>query len=68
MFLCRFLCLFILVSSCNNTITKHNFEAELEYKNPSLLGEGALWNYKSNELYWVDIVGKQLNIYNPHFQ
>ena len=65
MFLCRLLCLFILVSSCNNAITKNNYEAELEYKITSLLGEGALWNYKTNELYWVDIVGKQFNIYSP---
>ncbi len=39
--------------------------AELEYETKSLLGEGAFWNYKTQELYWVDIEGKQLNIYNP---
>ena len=39
--------------------------AELEYETKSLLGEGAFWNYKTQELYWVDIEGKKLNIYDP---
>ncbi|MCZ6595423.1 MAG: SMP-30/gluconolactonase/LRE family protein [Bacteroidetes bacterium] len=39
--------------------------AQLEYEIPSLLGEGAFWNYKSGELYWIDIDGKKLHIYNP---
>ncbi|WP_341222099.1 SMP-30/gluconolactonase/LRE family protein [Polaribacter atrinae] len=25
-----------------------------------------MWNYKTQELYWVDIEGKKLNIYNPN--
>ncbi len=29
------------------------------------LGEGAIWNEKTQELYWVDIDGKQLFIFNP---
>jgi len=39
--------------------------AELEYKIDAALGEGALWNYKTQELYWVDIEKQILNIYNP---
>lgn len=39
--------------------------AQLEYEIPSLLGEGAFWNYKSQELYWIDIDGKKLHIYKP---
>ena len=39
--------------------------ATLEYKINSKLGEGALWNYKTQELYWVDIEGQTFNIYNP---
>lgn len=31
----------------------------------SELGEGAVWNYRTNQLYWVDITGKTLNIYTP---
>lgn len=37
----------------------------LEYKINAQLGEGALWNYKTQKLYWVDILGKSVNIYNP---
>ena len=40
-------------------------EVQLEFKTRALLGEGAIWNYKTQELYWVDILGKKLNIYNP---
>ncbi|GAB1855468.1 SMP-30/gluconolactonase/LRE family protein [Flavobacteriaceae bacterium MHTCC 0001] len=42
-----------------------NLKAELEYKINAQLGEGAFWNYKTQELYWVDIESKTLNIYNP---
>jgi len=37
----------------------------LEYKVTSELGEGAFWNYKTQELYWIDIEEKKLHIYNP---
>jgi sugar lactone lactonase YvrE len=40
-------------------------QAELELQIPALLGEGALWNYKTQELYWVDIVDKKFYIYDP---
>ncbi len=39
--------------------------AEIEYKVPAKLGEGAFWDYKNNLLYWVDIIGETLNVYNP---
>ncbi len=45
--------------------TNKSLEAEIEYKIASDLGEGALWNYKTQELYWIDIEKKLLNIYNP---
>lgn len=31
----------------------------------SVLGEGAIWDYLRNQLYWVDIEGCKLHIYNP---
>jgi sugar lactone lactonase YvrE len=31
----------------------------------STLGEGALWNHITNELFWIDIEGKKFMIYNP---
>lgn len=43
---------------------KH-IQATLEYRTPARLGEGAFWNHQTGELYWVDIEGKQLHIYNP---
>mgnify|MGYP000740063152 CR=1 FL=1 len=39
--------------------------AKLAFKIKATLGEGAIWNYKTQELYWIDIEAKQLNIYNP---
>ena len=38
------------------------YDVELAHKIESKLGEGAIWNYKTSELYWVDIEGKQLNV------
>ena len=67
--------IFILTTtSCKQKQSKNNIiedetnsqkTATLEYKINSKLGEGALWNYKTQEFYWVDIEGKTLNIYNP---
>lgn len=67
--------IFILTTtSCKQKQTKNDIiedetnsqkTATLEYKINSKLGEGALWNYKTQEFYWVDIEGKTLNIYNP---
>lgn len=39
--------------------------ATLEYEIQSQLGEGAFWNHQTQELFWVDIEGKKLHIYNP---
>lgn len=49
-----------------NTLTTENkLTASLEYEIPAQLGEGALWNYQTQEFYWIDIVNKQFHIYNP---
>ena len=42
-----------------------NRVAVLEYEIASELGEGAFWNHKTQEFYWIDIEGKKFNIYNP---
>ncbi|MEJ2113846.1 MAG: SMP-30/gluconolactonase/LRE family protein, partial [Flavobacteriaceae bacterium] len=39
--------------------------AVLEYKIDAQLGEGAFWNHKTQEFYWIDIESKALHIYNP---
>ena len=53
---------FILLASCS-TQKKDNVELVLDSK--SALGEGAIWNYKTSELIWVNITDKILNFYNP---
>lgn len=52
----------ILFGSCS-TENKNNVELVLDTK--SALGEGAIWNYKTGELIWVNITGKILNFYSP---
>lgn len=58
--------LFFVVSmfllSCTTPKTK---QAELVLDTQSTLGEGALWNYRTGELMWVDIKKEILNSYNP---
>lgn len=48
-----------------NCITQKSNEVELVIDSKSELGEGAMWNYKTGELMWVNIKGKILNFYNP---
>lgn len=54
-----------LFTSC--TIKKLN-DVKLVIDSKSDLGEGAIWNYKTGELMWINITGKILNIYNPAFE
>lgn len=39
--------------------------AQLEYQIEAQLGEGAYWDSPTQKLYWVDILGMQLHIYDP---
>ena len=58
-----------LFYSCSNCVKKKpDLKAELAFKTDALLGEGAIWNHKENTLYWVDIEGKKLHIYDPNKQ
>lgn len=56
----------LIMISCNDY---HKIKmqpiAELEFEIKAQLGEGAFWNYKTQEFYWVDIIDKKLHIYNP---
>ena len=60
----------ILLISCkeNPEPSESNLQAELEYEVLSDLGEGAIWNYETRELFWVDIIKKRVHIYNPSTQ
>jgi sugar lactone lactonase YvrE len=49
-----------LIMACSPTD-----KVELVPGTQSGLGEGAIWNHRTNQLYWVDITGKILNIYTP---
>jgi len=51
---------FLAIIGCSN-----NPKVELVLDAQCGLGEGAIWNYETNRLYWVNITGKMLNIYNP---
>lgn len=54
--------LFLL--SCDSE--RENYQmAELELQFQSELGEGAIWDHRTSELYWVDILEKTVNVYNP---
>jgi len=39
--------------------------ATLEWEHKATLGEGAIWHPTENKLYWVDIEGKLLHVYDP---
>lgn len=39
--------------------------AKLEFQIESQLGEGAFWDHKDSRLYWVDILGRQVHLYDP---
>lgn len=56
----------LLLAGCAQAPTPmQNTQAVLEYRITAQLGEGAFWNHKTRELYWVDIEGKTLHIYDP---
>uniref|UniRef100_UPI003216D44B SMP-30/gluconolactonase/LRE family protein n=1 Tax=uncultured Draconibacterium sp. TaxID=1573823 RepID=UPI003216D44B len=53
----------ILLVSCS---PQKSEKVELVIDSKSELGEGAIWNYKTGELVWINIKGKILNFYNPN--
>ena len=57
---------FISSSFCLQTLPpKHNLNALLVLDEKTILGEGSIWHPKENKLYWIDIEGKILHIYDP---
>lgn len=51
-----------ILSNCHNQ-KKTNVDLVIDSK--SELGEGAIWNSEKDELLWINIKGKILNIYKP---
>ncbi|MFW5831837.1 MAG: SMP-30/gluconolactonase/LRE family protein [Prolixibacteraceae bacterium] len=52
----------LFTTSC---LTQKKDAVELILDTKSELGEGAVWNHKTNELLWVNIDREILNFYNP---
>lgn len=46
-------------------IDNQNIRAKLVLDAKATLGEGAIWHPIEKKLYWVDIVGSELHIYDP---
>ncbi|MDD4107397.1 MAG: SMP-30/gluconolactonase/LRE family protein [Prolixibacteraceae bacterium] len=57
-----FIITIVVFSSCS---VKKTEEVMLVIDSKSELGEGAIWNYETGELIWVNITGKILNFYSP---
>lgn len=55
----------VLIILCCFSCNKMETMVELVPDTDSQLGEGAIWDHRTNQLYWVDITGKILNIYTP---
>lgn len=49
----------------NNNADMETTEAALLLDTRALLGEGPSWDEESNRLYWVDIEGRAVHIYDP---
>lgn len=60
----KLIILFTIIMFLGCTSKKEEI-AELDLDTKSELGEGAVWNYKTGELIWVNITEKILNFYNP---
>lgn len=55
----------VLTIACKTEKKTTNNKVELAYEIAAKLGEGAIWNYQTNEFYWIDIEGKKLHIFSP---
>lgn len=49
----------------NDTDSQVNNLATLALKHDALLGEGAFWDVNTQQLYWIDIEGKKVFVFNP---
>lgn len=55
----------ILLSFTGNQSKYEDMDAELVLDAKAFLGEGSIWHPKEKKLYWVNIEGKSLHIYDP---
>lgn len=64
----KYLCVLAIISTsfCLHTLPpKPDLNAVLVLDEKTILGEGSIWHPKENKLYWIDIEGKILHIYDP---
>lgn len=57
--------LLVAVSALGSFNVVENPAVQLVLDAKAVLGEGAIWHPTENKLYWVDIEGKSLHIYDP---
>ncbi len=66
----RFLLVWLVIlvmEGCQQNINteKENMTAEILINSRAILGEGAFWNHKTRELFWIDIENGMFYIYQP---
>ncbi|WPP52988.1 SMP-30/gluconolactonase/LRE family protein [Catalinimonas niigatensis] len=52
-----------MIGACTKATNDMEVKRILDTK--ALLGEGPIWNYETQQLYWVDIEKRQLHLYTP---
>lgn len=57
-----YISIIFMIISCSQ---QSGSRVELVIDSKSDLGEGAIWNYKTGELVWINITSKILNFYKP---
>ena len=55
----------LMTTSGQNNTKMESKKAELCFEIKSLLGEGAFWDHHEQRLYWVDIEGKKVHLFDP---
>ena len=63
--LAAFLTLLNFATYGQNNTKMESKKAELCYEIKSKLGEGAFWDHQEQRLYWIDIEGKKVHLFDP---
>jgi sugar lactone lactonase YvrE len=58
-------CIIVCAIFLNGFQPSDDLQAELVLDAKAMLGEGSIWHPKEKKLYWIDIEGKALHIYDP---
>jgi len=63
--LANFIGLLNLMTYSQNNTKMESKKAALCFEIKALLGEGAFWDHHQQRLYWVDIEGKKVHLFDP---